>query len=148
MISLVSSLVSTPLWQLALAVLMTVAGSSAISALIKSLFDARASRLLFKRQSRATALSAIGNAYATYLKFAGEEAASFDTGKRDELVTEVSAAMYIATASIGEKKLLDKALALSSHGELYAVHDEEISAGTVSDKFQSLVEGISRGIPS
>jgi hypothetical protein len=144
---LLNALGHVQLWQAALAVIVAVAGSSAASALVSSLFDSRKDSKGFRRTVRKDALDAIGAAYGCYLKYGNAAAPLAIDPSRDQEVAERSASMHVAIAAIGDSKLLPASYELSVLGELFAGQDEATSIVSVDEKFTNLVESIAKQVP-
>ncbi|MBC7596503.1 MAG: hypothetical protein H7288_21685 [Kineosporiaceae bacterium] len=148
MADIVDALLKLEWWQVALVVVATVAGSSAASAWITSWFESSRQSRTFRREVRGHALSAIGKAYESYLKYGNASATPSVDAARDQEVAERSASMHVAVAAIGDTNLLPQSRELSVLGELFASQDEATSVSNVDEKFTELVEKISKQVPS
>ena len=148
MADLLNALGQVQLWQAALAVIVAVAGSSAASALVTSMFESRKESKSFRRTVRKDALDAIGAAYGCYLKYGNAAAPLAIDSTRDQEVAERSASMHVAIAAIGDSKLLPTSYELAVLGELFAGQDEATSIVSVDEKFTDLVEKIATQIPN
>lgn len=145
--NLVEAILNLEFWQVALLVILTIAGSSAASAFIAGRFEsARASRA-FRRDVRREALNVIGQAYGLYLKYGNESPPSVIDATRDQEVAERSAAMLVAVASIGDESLLPPVQAFAKLGELFASQDEDTSVAAVDEQFTAIIKKIAEQIP-
>lgn len=131
------------LWQVIVAALIVVAGSSAASALITSLFESSRFKGKSRRDARSAALTSIGNAYATYLSIGNTKKPH---PSDDAKVAEAGAHMLSETAKVGQKLHLTDAEAFRQLGERFASKDEDTSASEIREKFINLITDMSDGI--
>lgn len=133
------------IWQIGLVVIIVVAGSSAVAALIKSLFDLRTASMSWRRQVRDAALQTVGEAHALYLTL-GDPDARVDP-RAGEKVAAMSARVRVAVAKIGETEHLDPTAVFTQTGEFYAARDADTSVSRLDKLFANLVFSITKGIP-
>lgn len=131
------------LWQVIAAALIVVAGSSAASALISSLFENSRVKSKAQRDARSAALTSIGNAYATYLTIGNTKKAGADDDAR---VAESGAIMLSETAKVGKKLHLADAEKFRTLGERFASKDEDTSVAALRQAFLNLINDMSDGI--
>lgn len=144
---IIAALAKANVWQLAGAVLVVVAGSSAVSAWITGSFESRRASKSFKREVRAAALDAASTAYSAYVRFGSAMNPVLYDEARDKKLAAVSAVVQAKVAAIGSTGLLELAVTLVEVGELFAGQNEDTSVQVVHDAFAELVFEISRSIP-
>ncbi|MHA6695628.1 hypothetical protein [Homoserinimonas sp. A520] len=142
------SLAELEVWQLGLAVLVVVAGSSATSAWITSSFQARTASKAFRREVRREALKAVGRSYALYLQYGSAAALVVTDPKRDQALAEAAASMHAAVAGLGKKSPLSASRMFALMGEMYAAQNEDTSISELDESFTSLISTVSNGIPA
>lgn len=145
--NLVEAILSLEFWQVALLIVLTFAGSSAASSIINGKFESARLSRSFRRDVRREALNSIGLAYGKYLKYGNESPHETVNTVRDQEVAEVSAAMQVAVAAIGDKSLLPLVRDFAKRGELFASQDEATSVSDVDGKFTAIITMIAQQIP-
>ncbi len=145
---LIKAIISLDFWGLFLLVIVTIVGSSAASALVTGIFESVRQSRSFRREVRRDALDAIGDAYVVYLKYGNEGAPVTVNPARDQEVSERSAKMQVAVASIGVESLLPLAQEFAKLGESFASQDETTSVAAVNGKFTEIIKKISKQIPA
>lgn len=145
--ALLASFAELELWQVGLAVLIVVAGSSATSAWITSAFEASTASKAFRRSVRARALKSIGRSYALYIRYGSVAKPSVVDPERDEALAEAGATMHAAVAGLGKNAPLMDSKIFSLTGELFAAQNEDTSVSELDGIFTNLIEKISNGIP-
>ena len=146
--AIIKVLAGAELWQIAIAILVVVAGSSATSAWITGAFESRRDSKSFKREVRAAALEAAGSAYSTYLRYGNAASPKAYDEKRDQQIATASANAQARVGAIGSSDLLTLVVALVEVGELFASQDEDTSVQAVNAAFAKLVADISASIPA
>lgn len=144
---LLEALANLDVWQVAAAILVVVAGSSALSAWITGGFESHRLSKTFRREVRAKALEAVGDAYATYTRYGNAVSPPVVNEKRDQQVAAASAIMQARVAAIGATSLLSVASKLVIEGESFASQDEETNITTVEATFVSLITEIAKTVP-
>jgi len=135
-------------WQLAIAAIAVVAGSSAVSSWISSGFTSRTASKTFRRDVRSAALTAIGEAYSVYLRYGNATSSRVTDPKRDQEVAEISARMHVRVAAVGDEALLNLSGIFSTTGELFASQNEDTSVVELDDSFTRLVTALANGVPA
>ena len=146
-LNIVEAILNLQFWQVVLVVILAVAGSSAASAFIAGRFESGRQSRTFRREVRREALNAIGQAYGQYLKYGNTNAPAVVDPTRDQEIAERTAAMHVAIAAIGDKKLLPLGQRFARLGESFASLDEAISVSAVNSEFTELIKEISLQIP-
>lgn len=145
--AIVDALQKAELWQIGIAAVLVVAGSSAASAWISGLFASRKDNKAFKREVRERALKTIGEAYAVYLQYGNQAVQPAVDAERDQKVAYASSTLEVAVAAVGQTSLLVPAANLAELGELFASKDVDTSVQQVQSALQALIWDISEGIP-
>ena len=145
--AVVESIQGAELWQIGLADILVVAGSSAASAWISGMFSSRKDSKSFKREVRERALKIIGESYAVYLQYGNQASQPTLDAERDQRVAYASSTLEVAVAAIGQTDLLVPAANLVDLGELFASKDADTNALEVQAALQALIWDISEGIP-
>ncbi|WP_086462083.1 hypothetical protein [Agreia sp. VKM Ac-1783] len=143
---IIAAIFGADIWQIALAVVVAVAGSSAASAWITSAFTSSGNSKTFRRDVRHQALVKLGAAYQLFSTVGA--AAHVSTNDDEERIAQVSAEARVAVAQIGDENLLTLVDLFVLAGELYSAKDEETSYVSLDEKFISLVQKITKGIPA
>jgi hypothetical protein len=141
------AIVDAELWQLAIAVLVIIAGSSAASALIQSAFTSRTASKDFRRQVRAQALEALGNAYVLYLQYGNASAVAVMDPLRDGTLATASAKLHVAIAQTGDTGLMPGVQQFVILGELFASQNEDTGYAVVEALFTEIATSIAKSIP-
>ena len=147
MSDLIDGLLSLDFWSILLLAVITIAGSSAASALITSSFASRSSSKAFRRDVRGRALDAIGRAYGGYLKYGNRPGKVVDPD-RDAELAELSAQMHVAVAAAGDDSLLPSSQTFALKGELFAAKNEDTSISELDKLFSELIKTLAEQIPS
>lgn len=146
--AILEALAGAELWQIVLAILVAVAGSSAASAWITGGFEARRASKSFKREVRAAALEAAGDAYSTYLRYGNSIDPPVFDEERDQNLAVATATVQARVGAIGDTALLELVGAFVDKGELFAAQNEDTSVQAVNEEFAKVVYEISRSIPA
>jgi hypothetical protein len=144
---LITALLSLNFWSIVLLAVITIAGSSAASALITSSFSSRTASKSFRRDVRGKALDSIGRAYGGYLKYGNRPGEAIDP-ERDAELAEMSAQMHVAVAAVGDGSLLPASQTFALTGELFAAKNEETSVTELDGLFSDLIAVLAKQIPS
>ena len=135
------------LWQIVIAIIVVVAGSSAVSAWITGGFAAKRESKAFRREVRAKALEAIGDAYSNYMSYGNASNPPVLDEKRDQKIATASSIMQARVAAIGDTSLLTVASKLVIEGESFASQNEETRYSDVESTFISLITKIATTVP-
>ncbi len=141
------ALAEAELWQLAIAALLVVVGSSAASALVAGLFESRRHSKGFRRESRARVLDALGVTNSLYVKY-GNSPLDVEDEDRDQALAKASSSLVVAVAATGKPKLIKQCSSFMEEGELFASHALEGSAGVLNEEFVELARKLAKGIPA
>ncbi|WEK61496.1 MAG: hypothetical protein P0Y60_01665 [Candidatus Microbacterium colombiense] len=146
---LIEQLLDGDIWVVVGAIIVTVAGSSAAAAGINSFAEGRRAAKGFRREVRDRALTAVGDAYTTYLRLGGIVGGPTATASEeaDGALFKATSTVHSRVAAVGDAATYSLVSDFVATGELYAGHNEDTSVSDLDGKFDSLIRKLNEGIP-